>query len=141
MVEMARLKQPFEELGFTSVKNSTNSSNVIFRTERMVDAGQIEERILRDFGLNVPVLLRDLPAMTRLIEGLPGTWVNDTTMKCDVMFLWPTIDSSNVLEQIPHNPEIEDVIYLPGVVVWRIERDKMNRDKCSRLLEVIFTNS
>jgi uncharacterized protein (DUF1697 family) len=79
IVEMARLKQPFEELGFISVKNSTNSGNVIFRAERMVDAGQIEERILRDFGLNVPVLLRDLPAMTRLIEGLPGTWVNDTT--------------------------------------------------------------
>ena len=35
------------------------------------------------------------------------------------MFLWSAIDRSNVLEQIPHNPEIEDVIYLPGVVVWR----------------------
>jgi hypothetical protein len=45
---------------------------------------------------------------------VPGAWVNDTTMKCDVMFLRPAIDSSNVLEQIPHNPEIEDVIYLPG---------------------------
>jgi uncharacterized protein (DUF1697 family) len=72
----------------------------------MVDADQIEERILRDFGLNVPVPLRDLAAMTQLMEGLPDAWVNDTTMKCDVMFLWPAIDSSNVLEQIPHNPEI-----------------------------------
>jgi len=105
-VEMARLKQAFEELGFTSVKTYINSGNVIFRTERMVDAGQIEERILRDFGLNVPVPLRDLAAMTQLMEGLPDAWVNDTTMKCDVMFLWPAIDSSNVLEQIPHNPEI-----------------------------------
>jgi uncharacterized protein (DUF1697 family) len=106
IVEMARLKQAFEELGFTSVKTYINSGNVIFRTERMVDAGQIEERILRDFGLNVPVPLRDLAAMTQLMEGLPDAWVNDTTMKCDVMFLWPAIDSSNVLEQIPHNPEI-----------------------------------
>jgi uncharacterized protein (DUF1697 family) len=58
---MARLMQAFEELGFISVKNYINSGNVIFRTERMADAGQIEARILRDFGLNVPVLLRDLP--------------------------------------------------------------------------------
>jgi uncharacterized protein (DUF1697 family) len=78
---MARLKQAFEELGFTSVKTYINSGNVIFRTERMEDAGQIEERILRDFGLNVPVLLRDLAAMTQLMAGLPDAWVNDTTMK------------------------------------------------------------
>jgi uncharacterized protein (DUF1697 family) len=51
---------------------------------------------------------------------------NRPEVPCDVMFLWPAIDSSNVLEQIPHNPEIEDVIYLPGVVVWRIDRDKVN---------------
>ena len=57
------------------------------------------------------------------------------------MFLWQAIDSSNVLEQIPHNPEIEDVIYLPGVVAWCIDRDKVNQGKCSRLLGVIFTNS
>jgi uncharacterized protein (DUF1697 family) len=50
IVEMARLMQAFEELGFISVKNYINSGNVIFRTERMVDAGQIEERILRDLA-------------------------------------------------------------------------------------------
>jgi uncharacterized protein (DUF1697 family) len=66
--------------------------------------------------------------------GLPDAWVNDTTMKCDVMFLWPTIDSSNVLEQIPHNPEIEDVIYLPGVVVWRIDRDKVNGGQMPKII-------
>jgi len=80
------------------------------------------------------VLLRDLPAMTQLMEGLPDAWVNDTTMKYDVMFLWSAIDSSNVLEQIPHNPEIEDVIYLPGVVVWRIDRDKVNRGQVLKII-------
>lgn len=65
----------------------------------------------------------------------PGTApANDTTMKCDVMFLWPAIDSSNVLEQIPHKTEIEDVIYLPGVVVWRIDRDKVNRGQVLKII-------
>jgi uncharacterized protein (DUF1697 family) len=72
--------------------------------------------------------------MTQLMEGLPDAWVKDTTMKCDVMFLWPAIDSSNVLEQIPHNPEIEDVIYLPGVVVWRIDRDKVNGGQVLKII-------
>ena len=37
IVEMARLKQAFEELGFTSVKTYINSGNVIFRAERIKD--------------------------------------------------------------------------------------------------------
>jgi hypothetical protein len=29
----------------------------------------------------------------------------------------------------------EDVIYLPGVVVWRIDRDKVNRGQVLKIIE------
>jgi uncharacterized protein (DUF1697 family) len=58
-------------------------------------------------------------------------------MKCDVMFLWPAIDSPKIMEQIPYKPDVEDVLYLPGAVIWRIGRDKVNR---GAVLKIVGTD-
>jgi uncharacterized protein (DUF1697 family) len=139
-VEMAKLKRTFEQLGFTSVKTFIASGNVVFCEDSKTPSEltrQIESAIEQDFGLEVPVLLRDLPSIERLIKNIPATWVNDVTMKCDVMFLQPGIDHPDIVKQVPHKPEIEDVIYLPGAVVWRVDRDKVNR---GQVLKIIGTD-
>ena len=136
-VSMAELKKTFERLDFSNVKTFINSGNIIFNVDSD-DQTQltkvIEAEIEKDFGFTVKVLLRDLPGMQKLVKGIPEKWVNDQTMKCDVMFLWPEIDSKNILKQIPYKPEIEDVIYLEGTVVWRVDRDKITK---GRVLKII----
>lgn len=139
-VEMSKLKATFEGLGFTNVRTYIASGNVIFRTEAS-DAERLTERIEaaieHDFGLPVSVVLRESAAVRRLIEGLPLDWVNDAKMKCDLMFLWPEIDDPGILAKIPHDPAKEDVIYLPGAVVWRIDRDKVRQ---GQVLKIIGTD-
>lgn len=136
-IEMAKLKLTFENLGFADVKTYIASGNVIFRSsvtdvDRLTK--QIEGAIERDFGLPVKVVLRDAAAMRELVEGLPREWVNNEKIKCDVMFLWPEIDEPGILEKIPHDPAKEDVIYLPGAVVWRIDRDKVRQGQVLKII-------
>lgn len=139
-VEMARLKQTFERLGLSNVKTYINSGNVIFDSAANPNTlpAMVEQSILEDFGLSVPVLVRDRVNLEGLVQLIPATWVNDGTMKCDVMFLWQTLDRPEILSQIPHKPEIEDVRYFPGAVIWRINRDQVNR---GQVLKIIGTDT
>jgi uncharacterized protein (DUF1697 family) len=139
-VDMKHLKTLFEQLGFDRVKTYINSGNVIFASS-IIDPSEIhqliEAGIIKQFGLSVPVVIRDLPSMEQITQALPDSWTNDQTMKCDVMFLWPAIDSPDILKQMPHKPDIEDVLYVPGALFWRIDRDKVNK---GQMLKIIGTD-
>lgn len=139
-VEMAKLKLTFEALGFINIKTFINSGNVIFESslnDEKALCGKIEKAIEKDFGFDVPVLIRSLDEFHDLLKKLPSTWINDATMRCDIMFLWPDVDNKNIVAQIPHNSEIEDVVYYPGAVVWRLDRENVRR---GQMIKVIGTD-
>jgi uncharacterized protein (DUF1697 family) len=136
-IEMAKLKQTFERLGFLDVKTFIASGNVIFRADSADQAAlaqKTEAAITADFGLSIGVLLCDLKKMRNLVQEIPSAWQNDKTMRCDVMFLWPEVDNERVLEQLPFNSAIEDVKYFPGAVVWRIDRENVARSRMSKII-------
>ncbi len=138
-VPMATLKKTFERLGFDDVRTFIASGNVLFRagtTDHTKLTKQIEAAIAKDFGLSISVLLRDEKKMETLVKKLPASWVNDKTMKCDVMFLWSEVDKPSILKELPFDLKIEDITYTPGAVLWRIDRDKITK---SRMLKIIGT--
>ncbi|MPZ69235.1 MAG: DUF1697 domain-containing protein [Actinobacteria bacterium] len=129
-VEMARLKATFEDLGFKDVKTYINSGNVIFSTTRKSPARMttdIEAAIEQDFGFRVPVVLRDEDAMVATAKALPRTWVNDQSVRTDVIFLWREVDSPKVLEQLIIKPGIDKVRYVPGAILWHMDRKNVTR--------------
>jgi len=132
-VEMSRLKTTFESLGHNAVKTFINSGNVIFtsdstNTKKIVD--QIERGIEKDFNLKIKVILRDLLTMKKTTEALPESWMNDATMKCDVMFLWEDIDTPDIMKQLPEiHSEFEEIKYTPGAVLWRSDRHFARKSK------------
>jgi uncharacterized protein (DUF1697 family) len=137
---MPRLKGVFERLGFDSVRTYINSGNVIFRTrarDRKRLSTRIERAIEDEFGVPVAVTLRDLDDLERLVSKIPEEWVNDKQMRCDVYFLWPQYDRKNVLKELPIDTAIEDVRYLPGAVVWRID---VNHATKSRRTKIVGTD-
>ena len=138
-VEMPRLRALFEELGFGDVKTYINSGNVVFSSSK--GPGQlkadIEAAIETEFHLTVPVVLRSREEIAELLHNIPDAWVNNAVVKCDVMFLWPELDTPAILERIPHRPEIEDVVYFPGAVVWRVDKKNVNR---GQVLKIIGTD-
>lgn len=129
-VAMPRLKKTFEAVGVTDVTTYINSGNVIFKEPRRKPdtvSSALEKAIEKDFGFPIKVLLRDLPAIKTVIRALPDTWSNDQKMKCDVMFLWEDVDRKGILKDLKIKPDIEDVVYVPGALIWRVDRPAITR--------------
>ncbi len=139
-VDMARLKVTFENLGFTDVKTYINSGNVIFIDTKHDIAkldSMVEAAIEKDFGFHVPVVIRDFKNIQALNKAIPKDWINDgKTMKTDVLFLWKDYDNRSTFDGLAIKPHIEDVTYLPGAIVWRVDRQNINK---SSLLKIVGT--
>lgn len=123
-VEMARLRTVFEDLGATLVSTYINSGNVIFVDSRKEAelVKLIEAAIKKEFGLSVPVIVRSQAEIEALLQKVPKSWVNDTQQKTDVLFLWAEVDKPSVVKGIDYKPEVENVLYVPGAVVWNVDR-------------------
>ena len=130
-VEMPRLKKLFEDLGFSEVKTYINSGNVIFtglEADTTKLSAAIEEAIESEFGFSVKVVVVAREVMDHIANRVPADWVNDgKTQKCDVLFLWPDIDSPEVLQKLTLKPDIDEAQYFPSAVVWRVMRENINK--------------
>lgn len=135
-VGMKQLKTVFEEAGMKSVRTYINSGNVIFDTTergRTRLTERLEKAIARRFGFKVEVLLRDLNIMRALVKAIPRGWTDDATTRCYVMFLWDDVARPAVLKQVMFKPELDDVRYVAGAIVWRVDRKNITRSGMTRL--------
>jgi len=74
IVKMERLRALFEALGFGGVRTYVQSGNVIFESEQKSAAElsrKIEEKIQRDFGFTVPVLVKTSKEMAQIVSDNP----------------------------------------------------------------------
>jgi uncharacterized protein (DUF1697 family) len=91
LIKMDRLKALYETLGFASVQTLLNSGNVVFAAkekDRGKFAGRIEDAIDTEFGFRPAVMLRDAPALARIVakNPYPDRAKNDPS-RLAVMFL------------------------------------------------------
>ena len=133
---MATLRAAFEAAGMLAVKTYINSGNVLFSTEE-TDRKSIEER-LRDAirmrtGLELDLQLRDADELNAVVGALPGGWHDGAAMKCDVVFLQPDVDRPETLAELGPRPGIEDALYVPGAIIWRVERENATRSRLTRM--------
>lgn len=143
-VDMKRLKQTFERIGTTDVVTYINSGNIIFhdgkRTPKQL-VTLLEKAIVEDFGFAVKVLIRDKDNIKMVAKALSDKWVNDATMKCDVLFLWENFDKKEVLDLLTIKPGIDDVKYVPGAVLWRVDRPNVTRSGLMKIFGTeVYTN-
>jgi uncharacterized protein (DUF1697 family) len=97
-------------------------------------AARLETVIATAFGFHVKVLVRDLASMRGVVDAIAQDWANDHAMKCDVMFLWPDADRPGIVDDLATKPEIDDVRYVPGAVVWSVDRDKVTKSGMMKLV-------
>lgn len=136
-VEMPRLKKAVESLGCDNVRTYINSGNVIFSDSRTATelTGLLEAAIVTEFSLTIRVLIRDLPNIQHLCDTIPPEWTNDTEQKTDVMFLWNEIDDDTILQKISTKPDIENVLYIDGALVWNIGRKNVTKGSGIKLIK------
>ncbi|MDX2776440.1 DUF1697 domain-containing protein [Streptomyces caniscabiei] len=139
-VDMKQLKAVFEQTGMTAVSTYINSGNVIFQSDTKNEtelAAVLEKAIEQAFGFHVKVLIRSYATMQTIAAELPAEWVNDATMKTDVMFLWEGYDTPEVVKRVTIKPEMDRVKYVPGALLWSVDRPNVTR---SGLLKIIGTD-
>ncbi len=74
IVKMEQLRKSFEELGFAEVKTYIQSGNVVFKAPAQTPeklAKRIEEKILRQFGFPVNVLVKSAAEIEEIITQNP----------------------------------------------------------------------
>lgn len=142
-VEMARLKQAFEAIGCSQVVTYINSGNVIFSDQRKPAELKvlIEQAIAKEFVLDVPVVLRDQANIANLCAKIPAAWTNDSDQRTDVLFLWDDIDNKSIIEKVVHKPDIERLLYLPGALVWNVDRQHVMRGSTAKLIANVLYKS
>lgn len=119
-VKMAELRRAFESAGMVDVRTYINSGNVVFSTD-IEDTGRLEDLLTRAVGDATGV-------NTSLL------WRNDDSMKCDVVFLRADVDRPATLKQLEPRPGIEDALYVPGAVIWRVDRANATRSRLTRIV-------
>lgn len=138
-VEMAKLRATFEALGFKNVSTYINSGNIFFTTNSSDQSSlvaKIEKAIKKDFGLDIRVVLREFKNIEKLNNEIDKNWLNDKEMKTDVMFLWDEFDKAEIIKELVLRPEVDEVRYLPGALIWRVDREEINK---SGMLKIVGT--
>lgn len=124
-VPMATLKKEFESLGYVNVLTYINSGNIIFQTSETSHSkieGVVEKKLTKTFGFQIRVVVRDKKNIQLLCAEIPKDWANNSETKTDVLFLWEEFNKKEVIELIGINPEVDQVLYSDGAVVWHIDR-------------------
>jgi uncharacterized protein (DUF1697 family) len=134
-VEMAALRSAFEAAGFTDVVTYLNTGNVVFGGTATVPA--LEAVVADAVGFAVPVLLRSGAELAAVVDAVPPAWVATKDDRCEVLFLGREDDDPGVVHQLVHNPEVEELAYVPGAVLWHLDRRRATK---SRLTKVIGTD-
>ena len=136
MISMSALKKSFAAIGFTDVSTYINSGNIIFSSKEN-DARKLEKKIeqmlVKEYELNSKVVVRSFSELQRLVQSLPRGWDGDSSCRYNVIFLRHTIDSEQILAELPANSEIEQVTYRPGALLWSAHVDQISKSKMSKL--------
>lgn len=136
-VEMSRAKALFEQMEFTDVVTYINSGNIIFRDETTPSdelVSHINQALEDEFGFPIKTIVRDIENIHLIKAGMPDEWVNDQTMRCDVMFLSGNLTEPKVLEQLTIKSGIDDIKYTVGTIIWRVDRDKVTKSGMMKLV-------
>ena len=120
-VEMSKLKEVFELLGYIDVITYINSGNIIF-TSNNEDFRSVEPALEKAFGFKIKAIFRNAKNIHTICKKIPAEWANDTTQKTDVIFLWDEYDNKNSLKLIKTTPNVDTLLYLPGAIVWHVDR-------------------
>ncbi len=128
-IEMKRLKNLFENLGFCDVITYINSGNVIFKDytkSKVIIISSIQDAILKDFNLNIPVVIIDQAQIANIVEKVDPSWQNDKQQKTDVLFLYPEMDHPDSLKLVKMVKGVDNQIYINSCIVWNLDKNNYN---------------
>ncbi len=138
-IDMKALVKTFAKAGYKNVSTYINTGNIIFETSETdykKIASNINKWISNDFHLDIPVLLKSADEFIAISNQVPEIYQNNKEQKTDVMFLWAETDSKKVLGEFSTNPLVDKVKYVPGALIWHIDKSSYNQSKLGDLIKL-----
>jgi len=135
IVRMKDLKAAFEDAGLRNVRTYINSGNVLFESAK-ADVRALERvaggAMRKGCGVDCAILVKTASEYEAIVRALPETWADDEEWRINVIFLRHTVDSEKIVEELAPNAEVEEAVYCPGAVLWRLRRDGEERSKLGK---------
>jgi uncharacterized protein (DUF1697 family) len=136
-VEMRRLKEVCESLGWQNVRTYINSGNVIFAHDPVPPdalATELARELHEVFGFAISVLVKTRDELAQVIAVTPDEWTNSPGMKCDVVFVWDGITPDEELAVLKPRVDIDDVRTTSGAIIWKVDRVNATRSGLLRMM-------
>ncbi|HEV3101540.1 MAG TPA: DUF1697 domain-containing protein [Candidatus Dormibacteraeota bacterium] len=136
-VSMAAIKEALVALGLSDVRTYINSGNVIFSTRAsnvQQLTARIEKALEKHTSMAIKLLVMDHKTLEKMVDAIPRNWVDDKTMRTYVLLLWKELDDRRILDRLPIKPDVDELKYTPGAVVWRVDRENVGRSQMSRIV-------
>lgn len=135
-VSMPELRACFESLGYTNVRTYINSGNVIFDAgtgQRSLERA-IEPALEKQFNIPITVMVRSQAEVEQLLADVPRQWLDTTDYKYEFFLLHHSADSPDALKNFSPKPEVEELRYVPGALIWRIKRAAITRGRIIKMI-------
>ncbi len=136
-LNMKDLSLALSEAGLNKVTTYINTGNIIFESNNLTVKyleQTIHDAILVKFNLDIKVLIKSHDQIRAVTRAIPITWVNNSEMKCDVMFLWDGYDSETEVSSIQVNKDVDNIIYCSGALIWQIRRSDYSKSKMNKII-------
>jgi uncharacterized protein (DUF1697 family) len=113
-----------------------NSGNVIFDGDgQPLEISQKLAMCLeKEFGFDIPILIKTKKEMVAIAEAVPKTWENNTIQRTDIAFLFPEFDSKKIIDELPVKKEFIDVRYVKGALYWNVARENIYKSQLGKLI-------
>ncbi|MDA0271320.1 MAG: DUF1697 domain-containing protein [Chloroflexi bacterium] len=129
-IKMADLATLFEGLGYTDVRTVLASGNVLFDTkerDRAVTKQRIEAALTERFGYEAWVILLDLPAIKRVIEGYPFDESDESKQPWAMLLAEPSVLDGLLSAAGDLDPSVERLQAGDGVLYWEVTKGETVR--------------
>lgn len=129
-----------EGLDFSNIRIYLNSGNAVFASSKTPSVEIIQNALEKRFKFNIPTLLIDGKTIIKIASQIPKDWTNDplkpdkSGRKSDVIYLFPTIDTPEILNRLKYNHKIESMIYTKGSVITSILRKNQSEGSLKKLV-------
>ena len=72
--------------------------------------------------------------MKKIADSIPDNWQNDSAQRTDVAYLFPEIDSTKILDELPVKKEFIEVRYIKGAIYWNVKRENVYKSQLAKLI-------
>ena len=135
-VEMKRLRDLFEFLGYTEVKTYINSGNITFMSDKKLEAlqNEIPKKLEEEFGFAIQTLVKTKQDIQKITQSVPKERTNDTEHKTDIAYLFPEIDYEELIDELPIKQEFVDIKYVKGALIWHLKKKDYNKSHLNKII-------